>query len=162
MRGAWLGGLALVTLLAACATPVPEAPPAVVSQPPAAVTEPEEAHATASEKQASLAENRIFFSPGGTQVDSAGRRKLEAHALMLKADAKLIVTLVGMTDDLGSRAYKLAIAEQRVNAVFKVLRKLGVPARQIRRYAVGMETAAGGCFTAECRQAMRRVELRYR
>jgi len=94
-------------------------------------------------------------------VDFAGRRKLEAHAMTLKADVNLVVTLVGMTDDLGSRAFKLAIAEQRVNAVFQLLRKLGVPARQMRRYAVGMEKAAGGCITTECRQTMRRVELRY-
>jgi len=161
VRGAWLGGLALVTLLAACATPAPEAASPVVTQPLAVANEHEAAQATASEKRASLAENRIYFSPGGTQVDLAGRRKLELHAPALKEDAKLIVTLVGMTDDQGSRAYKLAIAEQRVNAVFQVLRKLGVPARQIRRYAVGMEKASIGCITTECRRTMRRVELRY-
>lgn len=161
MRGAWLGGLSLAALLAACATPVPEAAPPVTPPPAVAAKLPEAPPATAAEKRESLAENRIYFSPGGTQVDPVGRRKLEPHALLLKADAKLIVTLVGMTDDLGSRAFKLAIAEQRVNAVFQVLRKLGVPARQIRRYAVGMEKAVGGCITNECRQTMRRVELRY-
>lgn len=161
MRGAWLVGLSLAALLAACATPVPEAAPPVTPTPPVAARVSEAPPATAAEKRESLAENRIFFSPGGTQVDIVGRRKLEAHALLLKADAKLIVILVGMTDDLGSRAFKLAIAEQRVNAVFQVLRKLGVPARQIRRYAVGMEKAVAGCITTECRQTMRRVELRY-
>lgn len=159
MKGLVLLGLVSLSLLVACATPAPDVPPV---QPPMTVpAQPEIPRVGNVEEPSSLPENRIFFSPGGTQVDAIGRRKLEAHALALKADAKRIVTLLGMTDDQGSRAYKLAIAEQRVNAVFQVLRKLGVPALQIRRYAVGMEKAAGGCITTECRRTMRRVELRY-
>lgn len=159
MRRLWLSGLVLLSLLAACAAPAPEIP---AEQLPAAVpVQPEKSRAKDADEPSSLPENGIFFPPGGTKVDAVGRSKLEAHALMLKADTKRVVTLLGMTDDQGSRAYKLAIAEQRVNAVFQVLRKLGVPALQIRRYAVGMEKTAGGCTTTECRRAMRRVELRY-
>lgn len=153
--------LPIVLLIAGCAGIEPDKAPVTPARPPQAAAPEAPVQLTPQEQRASLPENRIFFPPGGTQVDANGRHKLEAHATALKGDSRLVVTLVGMTDDLGSRAYKLAIAEQRVNAVFQELRKLGVPARQMRRYAVGMEEVVRGCVTTECRSVMRRVELRY-
>ena len=107
------------------------------------------------------AENNVFFMAGTTTVDADGKQTLQRHAQRLKADAKLELMLIGHTDDQGSRSYQLAIAEQRLDAVFKLLRSLGVPARQLRRYPVGREMSIPGCSTAECRSSMRRVELVY-
>lgn len=101
----------------------------------------------------------IFFSSGTALIDAAGEAKLQSHALRLKQNPKLIVTLTGYTDDLGSRAYNLAIAEQRVDAVSRMLRSLGVPTRQLRRQGHVAEKLAQPCTTAECRQLMRRVDL---
>jgi len=106
-------------------------------------------------------ENSVFFASGVTTVDAQGEQILQRHAQRLKADPKLVVVLTGHTDDQGSRSYNLAIAEQRVNAVFQVLRRYGVPAIQLRRYGVGEEMASRSCSSAECRKSMRRVELVY-
>ncbi len=107
-------------------------------------------------------ENNIFFAPSVTAVDKAGEDKLRQHAERLKQDPDIVVTLVGHTDDLGSRNYNLAIAEQRLMAVNKLLRTYGVPAKQIRRYRGDGEKIPETCKSASCRQQMRRVELIYK
>jgi len=107
------------------------------------------------------AENNVFFGQGSSTVDAVGEQTLQRHAQRLKSDPKLVVTLTGYTDDQGSRSYNLAIAEQRVNAVYQLLRRAGVPATQMRRYGVGAEKVSQYCRSPECRQTMRRVELVY-
>lgn len=104
-------------------------------------------------------ENAIFFASGSSRLDADGERKLQRHAARLKTDPKLSVTLVGHTDDLGSRSYNIAIAEQRTTAVAGQLLAAGVRRTQIRRYSMGHEKAAEACRTAACRQKMRRVDL---
>lgn len=167
MRSRWLSGwLALAAVLAGCAgappvevgspgEPAVSVSPAPLPMPPAEVAEKEAPPPLAP------ADN-VFFRAGATQLDAAEQSKLPAHARRLKDDPRQVLTLVGHTDDQGSRSYNLAIAEGRVEAVFRALRKMGVPARQLQRYPVGREKTRRGCTTAECRQTMRRVELVYR
>ncbi len=104
-------------------------------------------------------EESIFFPLGGTEVDTAGKLKLQAHAQRLKDDPSKVVTLIGHTDDLGSPSYNLAIAQGRVNAVHEILRARGVPQIQIRRYGVGSEKNSLRCQSEACRQKMRRVQM---
>ena len=106
-------------------------------------------------------ENSVFFASGEMEVNAEGRAKLQRHAQRLKADDKLVATLIGQTDDQGSGAYNLAVSEQRAEATYKVLRGLGVPATQLRRYGVGAEKVSKACQSPECRRKMRRVEIRY-
>ncbi|MBV5345333.1 MAG: OmpA family protein [Rhodoferax sp.] len=103
--------------------------------------------------------NSIYFTFGTTHVDLDGQQKLRAHALRLKENPDLEVTLIGHTDNLGSRSYNQAIAEQRIETVSKLLLSYRVKKSQIRRYAVGHEKAERSCTTKACRQKMRRVEL---
>jgi len=110
---------------------------------------------------ANQVQNNIYFSLGGVTVNSRERAKLQQHASYLKEHPEQSVTLIGYTDDLGSRNYNVAIAEQRVAAVRKLLRSYRVPGGQIRRYSVGSEKTPKTCKTEQCRQKMRRVELRY-
>lgn len=122
------------------------------------------AEAPTSEKDLIAAvdlENSVFFPSSGTTVDAAGRQRLIAHAARLKENPELMVTLVGHTDDLGSSSYNLAIAEQRVNAVYAILRSQGVPLTQIQRYSIGSEQTGRGCKSADCRRSMRRVQLMF-
>jgi len=102
----------------------------------------------------------IFFRRRSAELDAAEAAKLTAHAERLRANPRLIVTLVGHTDDLGSRAYNLAIADQRTLAVRQRLRELGVPLKQIRRRSYGNESAPN-CRSDNCRVKMRRVDLIY-
>ena len=154
----------MACLLAACAGQPSVTPPAEVPSPAvAAKAEPTVTPvAPTSAVTPPLSAENVFFRAGSIEIDVAERNKLRTHAERLKADPRQVVTLVGSTDDQGSRSYKLAIAQGRVDAVFAALRRLGVPARQMQRYPVGREKMVAGCNTAECRKTMRRVELVYR
>ena len=108
--------------------------------------------------------NSIYFAKGATRIDRTEQNKLRIHAARLKENPVQVVTLAGYTDDLGSDSYNLAIAEQRIEAVAKLLRTYGVPKKQIqplRRYSVGRAGSMAACRTTDCRQKMRRVELIY-
>lgn len=166
-------------LLAGCAAPpVPPAEPpgpALAANPVvprttkrpspviAASARPAPAETTAEESVALAVDrdNCVFFTPAGVVVDEAGETLLQRHAERLKADPGLRVTLVGHTDDLGSRAYNLAIADQRVNAVYQLLRKFGAAPQQLQRYGAGVEKNGVRCRDDDCRRLMRRVEILY-
>lgn len=175
---ALLAMLCALGLLAACAggkprpgNEIPGAPAAAAPAPAAAATAAvTERTAAAEAKPAAGAENgsaavpeanRIFFATGASRIDADGLRKLQQHGARLKGEAKLVVTLVGHTDHLGSRSYNIAIAEQRTTAVAKQLLANGARRTQIRRYSMGNEKDAGSCRTAACRRQMRRVDLIY-
>lgn len=153
--------LVATLLLGACASPPP-----VAEKPVEAPVQAEPAKPVANplldEKAAMAAvdtENSVFFHSSDSTLDAAGRQRVLEHAARLKADPDLAVTLVGHADHLGSRSYNLAIAEQRVNAVFAVLRSEGIPVTRIRREAVGSEQVSPACRSVQCRKLMRRVEL---
>ncbi|WP_313951567.1 OmpA family protein [Accumulibacter sp.] len=124
-------------------------------------TEKEEAAVEAKVIASSREEDNIYFSLGSVTVVSREKAKLQLHAEYLKQNPDTTVTLIGYTDDLGSRNYNVAIAEQRVLSVRKLLRSYHVPGGQIRRYSVGSEKTPTACKTSLCRQKMRRVELLY-
>lgn len=168
---AWLRVIFVTLLLAGCASapptgtaPLPPAEPA--TQPAPAKKGPERRTSPAPRPlpkpvAAVDEENNVFFKGDVTTIDPEEKPKLQRHVQRLKADPKRVLMLIGHTDDQGSRSYKLAVAEQRLDAVFKLLRSQGVPARQLRRYPVGREMTNPGCAEAECRDQMRRVELVY-
>ncbi|KFB69369.1 MAG: Peptidoglycan-associated lipoprotein precursor [Candidatus Accumulibacter vicinus] len=82
--------------------------------------------------------------------------------MKLKENPQLVVILVGHTDNLGSAAYNLAVADRRTEAVSDRLRALGVARNQIRRQPVGSEKNSKlKCDSEACRRTMRRVELVY-
>jgi peptidoglycan-associated lipoprotein len=151
-----------VLALAGCAsTPEPVAP---VSKPtPQAVADPEEP-TTRTETQviaSVMPENNVFFEQGSSDIDDTGRATLRLHAEHLKANPKKRVTLIGHAESFGSRAMSIAIAEKRVGVVYAQLRAYGVPPRQLLRANVGIEKNSRACQSPECRDLMRRVELKY-
>lgn len=104
----------------------------------------------------------VFFAFGEAAVSEESLEILRQNAAKLKEDPQLIVTLVGYTDNLGSTAYNLAVADKRIEAVSDKLRSLGVPRSQIRRLPLGAEYASKQrCDAEACRRTMRRVELVY-
>ncbi|HPT50444.1 MAG TPA: OmpA family protein [Accumulibacter sp.] len=104
----------------------------------------------------------VYFEPGGTSVDYAAIEVLRENAQKLKEDPQLVVTLVGHTDNLGSAAYNLAVADRRIEAVSDRLRSLGVARNQIRRLPLGSEDSSKlKCESDACRRLMRKVELVY-
>lgn len=103
----------------------------------------------------------VYFSFGAARVAPDQLPKVDQLAQRLKADPKLIATLIGHTDDLGSSSYNLAIAERRVNAVFVLLRERGIPVAQLHRFGVGNEKTSPACKSESCRAKMRRVEVTF-
>lgn len=161
--------LICATLLAGCATPpVVATPPGEEVKPPPPVQAAEAVPAMLAPPSEEVrviaavnAEENVFFKRGEAEIDALGQRKLLLHAERLKADPRLHVTLVGSTDEQGSRSFNLAIAEKRVNAVYLRLRALGVRREQIRRVSMGGEKGSKSCRSETCHKLMRRVELRY-
>ncbi len=157
--------LGALLLLGACAAQPPASPTPPQESPPVRSEAAKPVSNPAQEEKAAMAAvdvaNSIFFAPSGNTIDADGRQRLLEHAARLKADPELVVTLVGHADHLGSRSYNLAIAEQRINAVFAVLRGAGIPVTQIRREAVGSEEVSPACRSPQCRKLMRRVQLVY-
>ncbi|MBK7649053.1 MAG: OmpA family protein [Betaproteobacteria bacterium] len=106
---------------------------------------------------ATVSDDKVIYFPLRVAiVDDAGKQKLRQHAQYLKQNPKSFVMLLGYIDDEGSRSYNLAITEQRILAVRKLLRTYGAPMKQIRRKS---EKTQSKCASADCRQKMRKVEL---
>jgi outer membrane protein OmpA-like peptidoglycan-associated protein len=104
----------------------------------------------------------VYFASSDATIDNEGSEVLRQNAQKLKEDSTLLVVLVGHTDNLGSAAYNLAVADRRTEAVSERLRSLGVPRNQIRRLPVGSEESSKQkCDSETCRRSMRRVELVY-
>jgi len=156
--------LAMIASLLGCASSTP--PPATTNPappPPVAEARPP-APAERSEKQVIAAvdtENCVFFNRGSASLDDAGHNLLRQHAERLKANPKQHVILAGFSDNVGSRAFSLALADKRITAVQLQLRELGVQARQMRRAVAGVEQNSKNCQSDECLRLMRRVEIRY-
>jgi outer membrane protein OmpA-like peptidoglycan-associated protein len=154
----------LVALASAgCATAPSPPPPATASAPETtpAVIAAEPASTEAQVIASVELEYNVFFERGSTEVDEVGEALLSRHAERLKANRKECVTLIGHTENLGSRAYSVALADERVEVVYALLRKFGVSSRQLRRSSAGMEKTRKACQSQACRPLMRRVELKY-
>jgi len=108
------------------------------------------------------AKRTVYFGFGEARISHEGVEVLRQNALHLKNDSQLVVTLVGHTDNLGSAAYNLAVADKRIEAVNDKLRSLGVAKNQLRRLPLGSEQSSkDACDSEACRQSMRKVELVY-
>ncbi|EXI76191.1 MAG TPA: OmpA family protein [Candidatus Accumulibacter phosphatis] len=163
--------LAAALLLAACATA--DRPPPVATDAAKAGTEqqkpprpPLSTGRPGAGKPLPFADDdaarTVYFAPGEVTIDSQGAEVLRQNAQKLKEDSQLIVVLVGHTDNLGSPAYNLAVADRRTEAVSERLRSLGVPRNQIRRLPRGSEESSKQkCDSEACRRIMRRVDLVY-
>lgn len=158
--------LLLCVALAGCPTlPPSEAlPAAAAGSAPATnapVAQPPARNADAVEADEA---NHIYFARRSTQVDPAGQEKLRLHAARLKEHPKEVVYLAAYAENLGSASYELAIANQRIEAVARLLRSYGVATRQmhpLRRYGVARGRPAPTCATADCREKRGRVVLSF-
>jgi len=105
----------------------------------------------------------VYFPLGSYSFDREAEAAIKSHARKLIANPRLLVTLIGHTDDLGSKEYNDALCIRRADAVKQALLDQGVAPRQIRlsgRY--GYEKAPPRpCSTDACRKLLRRVELRF-
>lgn len=164
MRGcSYLLAVTVAGFLWGCSTSTPKVPevalPVVAKETAVAPKEEVKTAPTAPAAQLVDDESCIFFRANTVEMEGSEVAKLHRHIQRLKDDPKLLVTLIGRTDNQGSRSYNLAIAEQRVRMVFRKLLRDGVPRRQLRRYPAGKEKNSRPCTTVACQERLQRVEL---
>ena len=184
VRVRWLDcrgcALWLVLAAAACATPPPpeagravSPPVGVDSAPPISVPAPAPAPALTPDGVAATdpapdpaplltpidEDSNIFFALRSAQIDAAGQQKLRAIADRLAGNRRARVLLIGHGDGQGSRSYDIALTEERLAAVGRMLRGYGVGVHQIRRNRVGSVRSVPACKDEACWRLVRRVEL---
>ncbi len=165
-RRATLGCCLVVAFLSGCSsTSQPQRPAPATIEPQATVQSapPVPAETAYQAEQKAMADvddsNSIFFALGSSTVTPGERGKLTQAAQRLKDDRELDITLIGHTDDNGSRSLNVAVADARVASVSAILKSLGVRTQQITKKVSGSEKSAGVCRSEVCRQKMRRVDL---
>ncbi len=163
-----LSSLAVVTLLAACASTKPAdvsnqtAANAGANQ-GAAVTDPNAGRAInpLTDPNNVLSKRSVFFDFDSSAVKSADKPLVEAHANYLKQNTARKVQIQGNTDARGSREYNLALGQRRSEAVKKMMRVLGVPEAQLEAVSYGKEKPrATGNTDADFAQN-RRADISY-
>lgn len=106
-------------------------------------------------------DEEIFFPPRSGQWLSTELSKLDNIADRLKGNMALQVTLTGLTEPLGSRAYSITIASQRVDNIKAYLRRKGVRLSQIVSYPMGYSSKFA-CLNGPCKPGGNaRVLVRY-
>jgi peptidoglycan-associated lipoprotein len=184
-----LASLALVAVLAGCASPVSldegasgQAAPVTTAQPGAGGTTPAQPAATpqsqvatvdlARERAAQEAAAReraiaaaanlprvLYFDFDSFLVRAEDKPTLEGHARALMAQPDVKLSLQGHADERGGREYNLALGQKRAEAVAKALELLGVSPSQVEAVSFGEERPANPARTEEAYAQNRRVEL---
>ena len=85
----------------------------------------------------------VYFEFDSSQLDEAGRAKLEENAEWLKQDAVRTLTIEGHTDEVGTPEYNLGLGERRAQASRDYLIKLGIDAKRVSIITFGEEKPAG-------------------
>ena len=139
----------------ASAEPLPPiAAPAAIDEAPAAEKIRVEAHLPIIDEA-----SNVFFASRSARIDATGQQTLRAIAERVAGNRPATVLLIGHSDGQGSRSYNLAITEERLAAVSKLLRSYGVAAHQLRRSRVGSIRSAPECNDEACWRRARRIEL---
>ena len=132
----------------AAPSPPPPPPPPAAESPPAPPAAPAEAPGSV-----------IYFESDVFRVAPKYRPMLEEHARRLKADPSRRLRIEAYADPEGGTEYNRALTEKRAETVMKMLRSMGVPARQLDVRAHGAGRADASDPAAWSRY--RRVELVY-
>ena len=145
---------------------VAEAPAQNAAVPAEAAPAPDVAASPAADPPAAPVElppvdeaSNVFFASRSAWIDASGQQKLRDIADRLAGNRRATVLLIGHSDGQGSRSYNLAITEERLNTVGKLLRSYGVAAHQLRRNRVGSIRRTPDCNDEACWRLARRVEL---
>jgi outer membrane protein OmpA-like peptidoglycan-associated protein len=104
------------------------------SQPPVAVAVPYNPPGSflAALPAADVTWYRVMFATGSFRIDADGQQAINSVADKMQSDPRLMATLVGKTDAVGSDAANMRLSQQRAAAVRNALLATGkVPAQRI-------------------------------
>jgi peptidoglycan-associated lipoprotein len=176
-----LTGVAIASLLAACAsTPSDEQEAAKVEErlpatKPTTPTKPVDPGATATKPIDSgavgrdplkdpaniLSKRSVYFDYDSNQVKDEFRPIIAAHAKYLSQNRSRRVRIEGNTDERGSREYNLALGQRRADAVKQMMELLGAQGSQIETLSFGEEKPKAGGSDEASWAENRRADLRY-
>jgi OmpA-OmpF porin, OOP family len=102
----------------------------------------------------------IYFDTNKTDIKPESAPAIDEIAKFLKQDPKVLVYVVGHTDNVGGYEYNMGLSQRRADAVVKELTsKHGVPATRLRAVGTGPVAPLAPNETEEGRAKNRRVEL---
>lgn len=104
----------------------------------------------------------FYFEFDRSDVSSADREALAAHARFLAANQSKNVRLTGHADERGTREYNMALGERRARAVADILTMESAANGQLDVVSYGEEQPATGGHDDQSWAQNRRVELSYK
>ena len=172
-----LGGLALVALLAGCASGV-KLDDVPVEDKTATSSGASSSGVGSGDSQASSVAPVVAdksgsgIGPVGTAhvvlfdydsfvVRADARPVIESHARFLQANKQRKATLEGHTDERGGREYNLALGQKRAEAVVRALKVYGVTDKQAEPVSFGKEKPKAQGHDEAAWAENRRVDLVY-
>ena len=81
----------------------------------------------------------VYYEFDHYDVRPQYRELVESHARWLKANPQARLTIIGNTDEQGTREYNLALGQRRAESVSRLLTMLGARAEQIEAISFGKE-----------------------
>ena len=103
----------------------------------------------------------VLFDYDSFVVRADARPVIESHARFLQANKQRKAMLEGHTDERGGREYNLALGQKRAEAVRRALTLLGVPDSQLEAVSYGKEKPSAQGADEVSYAKNRRVEFKY-
>lgn len=101
----------------------------------------------------------VYFAFDESALTDDSRGKLSRNADLLKAQARLNLTIEGHCDERGTSEYNLALGERRASAVKSYLGSLGVGADRMRTLSYGSERPVCTEHEESCWSQNRRAHM---
>jgi peptidoglycan-associated lipoprotein len=101
----------------------------------------------------------VFFAYDESALNDEDRNKLSRNADLLKAQARLNMTIEGHCDERGTNEYNLALGERRASAVKSYLTSLGVGGDRMRTLSYGSERPVCTEHEESCWSQNRRAHM---
>lgn len=174
----------LASLLAACASPAPKAPPVdntaaeeaarkaaaeEAARKAAAEAARKKAEEEAARKAAEEARNRLPSEPTSVYypfdvdvVQDADKPAIQAHTKFLAEHPERKAKVEGNADERGSNEYNLALGQRRADGVKKMMELGGVKADQLEAASLGEEKPKATGHSEESWKQNRRSDIIYK
>ena len=92
--------------------------------------------------RAQAGSDTVLFAYDSYELDAEARAMLMRHAVWLKANPQVRVTLEGHCDERGTREYNLALGDRRANSAKNFLAAQGVDVGRLSTISYGKERPA--------------------
>ena len=108
-----------------------------------------------------LSKRVIYFDFDKSDIDSASRDIISAHAAYLSDNPGASVVLEGHADERGTREYNIGLGERRYKAVARLMALQGTLSRQVEGVSYGEERPVAMGSDDSSWRLNRRVEIVY-